>query len=67
METTNDNTYLGRHIYDLRIKVGYSQTKLAQLSGVSQSTICNLEKGRAIGRISTINKILEVFGRRLYY
>lgn len=67
MDKSNDNTYLGRHIYDLRINAGYSQAKLAKLSGVSQSTICNLEKGRAIGRISTINKIVEVFGRRLYY
>jgi uncharacterized protein len=51
-------------IAGLRSKAGISQTKLAQLSGVSQPNISAYEAGRRVPRPETLARILGALGRR---
>lgn len=39
---------LGQYIYELRIRAGYSQTRLAELVGVTPYYICYLESGKKL-------------------
>ncbi|NWG11324.1 CBS domain-containing protein [Candidatus Bathyarchaeota archaeon] len=45
----------------LRTDAGLTQEKLAELVGVSQAHIAKIEQGKVDPRLSTINKILQVF------
>jgi len=49
----------------LREEAGLSQTKLAELAGVSQAHIAKIESGKVDPRLSTMNRILSVIkGKR---
>jgi predicted transcriptional regulator len=47
----------------MRMKLGLTQTQLAQLAGVTQAYIAKIEAGKADPRVSTLEKILAALGR----
>jgi transcriptional regulator with XRE-family HTH domain len=47
----------GKTLRHLRLGRGWSQRDLAQISGVTQSTICRLECGRHPPNISTVRRL----------
>jgi DNA-binding XRE family transcriptional regulator len=52
-------------IIDARTKQGVSQRDLEELSGIKQPVIARVEKGRTDPQLSTLLKILRVFGKTL--
>lgn len=46
----------------LRIQHGYTGQELANLTGLSVSYLSDLERGRTIPTIETLDKILQVYG-----
>ncbi len=50
----------GRLIKQLREEAGLSQTRLAELAGVSQAHIAKIETEKVDPRLSTLNRILSV-------
>jgi predicted transcriptional regulator len=52
-------TLTPENLRKMRILVGLSQKKLAQLSGLSQALISRIEKGSVDPRLSTIKKIIN--------
>jgi transcriptional regulator with XRE-family HTH domain len=61
-----DYEELGKRIVQLRKQAGYSQTTLAQYSGISRATIAGFETGRAtdLGTRKLI-KLLAILGHEL--
>jgi transcriptional regulator with XRE-family HTH domain len=53
-------------LIEAREKLGLSQKKLEELSGVKQPIIARMEKGITIPQIDTILKILVPLGKTLY-
>ena len=54
---------IGKKLYILRKKRGYSLRKLAELTGLSHSFICDIEHGRSnpsINNLQVLAKALEV-------
>lgn len=49
-----------KELRQYRIKLGLTQTELAQRAGVSQSLIARIEKGDVDPRVSTLTKIINV-------
>jgi predicted transcriptional regulator len=47
----------------MRMKLGLTQTQLAQLAGVTQAYIAKIEAGKADPRVSTLEKILAALER----
>ena len=52
-------------IKELRIRNNITQEQLSRLSGVPFATINRLENGKGNPTLSTLQKILDVFGYRL--
>lgn len=50
---------IGVRIADLRNEKGYTQEKLAELSGVSRRTIQSIEAGDFSARIDILDKLAE--------
>jgi transcriptional regulator with XRE-family HTH domain len=46
----------------LKSKAGMSQRKLAEISGVTHATICNLERGKRKSYSSTVKKLTQATG-----
>lgn len=46
-----------KRIKEIRAKKGWSQNKLAKISGLSSTAINNIEAGKKIARIETLIKI----------
>lgn len=63
----NDRTRIGKQIAELRSKMGISQEKLSELSGVGSSHIARIEKGLYSVGIDTLSKIAGVFGKELVF
>ncbi|MGA2159826.1 MAG: helix-turn-helix domain-containing protein [Dehalococcoidia bacterium] len=55
-------TTLGARIRSLRESRGFSRPALAQMSGVSERAIQNLELGQADPRVGTLEKIAVALG-----
>jgi transcriptional regulator with XRE-family HTH domain len=56
-------TIVGRNIRRIRLDLGYSQARLAELARTSQSWICRIETGNrnpTLGCISRIARALRV-------
>jgi len=51
---------------EARHKLGYSQKKLEELSGVKQPIIARMEKGDTSPQIDTVLKVLAPLGKTLY-
>lgn len=58
-------TDFGEEIQLLRIKRGMSPTQLAKRAGVCRSAVTNIERGYRIGRVDTIELLLNAMGCRL--
>jgi transcriptional regulator with XRE-family HTH domain len=55
-------------IRDLRLALGWTQRTLAQKAGVSQSWICDVERGRCPeASLETIDRLLAAMGGRLIF
>jgi len=58
-------SYIGKLIKELRTSRELTQEELSKLSGVPFATINRLEQGTANPTLTTIAKILNVFGYEL--
>ena len=56
---------LGRALQDARKAKGLTQMELAELSGVSQPSISQLERGVTRGRVETLIRLLAPLGMEL--
>ena len=54
--------FIGEKLKDLRIKQAMSQRKLADVAGMSQRAIVDLETDRREPRPSTLGKLAEALG-----
>lgn len=52
-------------IVKLRIQAGLTQKQLAEISGLTQSNISNIEKGNKHPTIESLKKIADATGKRL--
>jgi DNA-binding XRE family transcriptional regulator len=52
----------GSSLREMRLERGWSQQKLADLAGMTQAQIANLEAGRGDPQLSTIDRVARVFG-----
>lgn len=52
-------------IIETRQKLGITQQKLEELSGVKQPVIARLERGTSIPSVSTLIKLLTPMGKKL--
>jgi transcriptional regulator with XRE-family HTH domain len=58
---------VGRTVHDVRVSLGWSQRELARRSGVSQSRISRIERGRLIDLpISVIDRLFVTLGVRYW-
>lgn len=46
----------------LRVNAGYSQKKASELLGISNTTLCNWEKGKTFPDQPMIEKICKLYG-----
>lgn len=53
---------IAKRIIDSRTERGISQYKLAQLSGISQAGISQIESGKKQPTVTTLEKIIDVLG-----
>lgn len=56
---------VGEFVRARRKSNGLSQQALAELAGVSQPFLSDLEQGKATLRMDAVNRVLAVFGKRL--
>lgn len=64
------NIKYGELIRQTRIKQGMTQKKLAQKCGISNSFLCEIEKGKAQGSLTTFIRLinaLEIDGRDIFF
>lgn len=54
-----DSNLLGKKILEIRKRKKITQNELALLSGISQSFISDLEKGKKTPTIDTLNKLAK--------
>ncbi len=54
------NNQLGEQLTEMRLARGFSQRKLAQLAGLTNTAISGIEHGRSSPSISTLERILKV-------
>lgn len=54
-------------IKERRVKLGISQKRLSDMSGVSLNTILNIEGGKVTGRFETVLKLCEALGIRITF
>ena len=56
---------IGNIIAELRRDKGYSVRQLAELAGVSKSTVVNIEAGRFSPTIDVVNKLITPLGAKI--
>ncbi len=59
-EKSVNNNALGARLTEMRLAKGFSQRKLAQLSGLTNTAISSIEYGRSSPSINTLDQILRV-------
>lgn len=52
---------IGKKIKNMRIEMGYTQEKLAELVDISQKALSSIEIGENFLKAETLDKILEAF------
>ena len=57
---------LADRIYELRDRRGWSQVELARRSGLSRTTIWNIESGGYSPSMTTLSKIASAFGMNVF-
>lgn len=58
-------TVVGEKIKDIRLKHGYTQKELSEMSGVSEISIRKYEKGDRIPKIDKLNLIANALGENI--
>ena len=53
---------IARVLHDHRAALGFTQTKLADLSGVTRQMISFVEQGKRIPTVDTLSKIAQALG-----
>jgi len=62
MKVPLSDNKVGKYLKSLRIGMGISQSKLADITGLSVSHICRMEKGNRLPSGFVIVKLARVFG-----
>ena len=57
--------HIGSFVRRRRIAARLTQQQLADLAGVAQRFVSELERGKPTVRLSTVNKVLRVFGKQV--
>ena len=59
----------GEKLKALRIKAGFSQTELAEKTGLSRSSVAEIEKGRnfSVGSLIAISRVLNVLEKLEFF
>ena len=60
-DSSQSNNKVGERLRSVRMKFGYSQRRLAKLSGVSNASISLIEKDKINPSLGTLIKLLSVF------
>ncbi len=63
MQTTGEE--IGQFVRERRKAAKLSQQELAEVAGVGQRFISELERGKSTVRLSEVGTVLAVFGKRL--
>jgi transcriptional regulator with XRE-family HTH domain len=66
-ETPSGVPTIGSWIRSRRKARGLTQQELADLAGVSRLYLSKLERGAATGRTAELDRVLHVFGKRLWF
>ena len=53
----------GKRLSQIRQQLGLSQRRVAELSGLTHSAISTIEQDKVSPAISTLQKLLKVYGR----
>lgn len=61
----NERERIGLRIAEIRKEKGLSQGELAEKSGLRQNAISRIEKGKFNVGFDTLQKIAEVFGKKV--
>lgn len=61
----NNRKKIGDKIKNIRQKKGLTQSKLSELSGMTQTTISKIEVGKFNASIDLISKLIEPLGAEL--
>lgn len=56
---------VSRFVRERRVSRKISQKELAELAGVGQRFVSELERGKPTLRVAEVNKVLAVFGKQL--
>lgn len=65
MDTMDERERIGFRISEIRKEKGLSQGELAEKSGLKQNAISRIEKGKFNVGFDTLQKIAEVFGKKV--
>ena len=55
----------GRRLSEIRLQMGMSQRRVAELSGLTHSAISTIEQDKVSPAVSTLQKLLKVYGLSL--
>ena len=66
-QTSGDVPTIGGWIRGRRKARGLTQQELADLASVSRLYLSKLERGAASGRTAELDRVLHVFGKRLWF
>lgn len=61
----NQLQFIGGKIRQARETANFSQSKLADLAGIRQATVSDIEQGRANFEIGTLFRIMDILGLML--
>lgn len=54
-------------VKERRSKLGISQIDLAEMAGISLSTVKDIERGKGNPSLTTVQRILEVLGMEMHF
>ena len=65
METAESATQIGQFVRQRRKAANLTQQQLAEIAGVGQRFISELERGKSTIRLSEVDSVLAVFGKQI--
>lgn len=65
METNKIAAEIGQFVRDRRKAASLTQQQLAEIAGVGQRFVSELERGKSTVRISEVDRVLAVFGKQV--
>lgn len=67
VDTSTDDSPIGKRVNELRTQYGYSIRGLAAKAGVSASLVSDVEKGKVEPSITTLNRLASAMGTTITY